>query len=208
MALAQALGLFPHYHYALGKLAQVRAAQGRLEESVDLLKRRYGLAPHPENLFEVGEALHRAGKLEEASRTFAAFERAARAEMDQPDNSNRELVLYYAEYGANPQQALQVAQREVERRRDVHTLDVYAWALYRNGRYGEAEVQIARALQVGVREAGLLYRAGAIAFAANDRNAAASRVRESLALAPHAPTAILARRLLEELSADTPPKGG
>jgi tetratricopeptide (TPR) repeat protein len=61
MALAQALGLFPHYHYALGKLAQVRAAQGRLEESVDLLKRRYGLAPHPENLFEVGEALHRAG---------------------------------------------------------------------------------------------------------------------------------------------------
>jgi hypothetical protein len=121
--------------------------------------------------------------------------------MDQPDNSNRELVLYYAEYDANPQQALQIAQRELERRRDVHTLDVHAWALYRNGRYGEAEMQIARALQVGVREAGMLYRAGAIAFAANDLGAAALRLREAVALAPYASTAIPARRLLEEMDA-------
>jgi tetratricopeptide (TPR) repeat protein len=198
-AVAQALELFPDYHYALGNLARVRAAQGRLEESTDLLKRRYELAPHPENLFELGEALLRAGKPEEASRTFQAFEPAARAEMQRADNSNRELALYYAEHAAQPEQALQIAQREVQRRRDVHTLEVYAWTLYRSGRYAEAQAQIAGALEVGVREAGMLYRAAVIASAANDRGSAAARAQESLALAPHAPTAAAARRLLEQL---------
>ena len=56
--------------------------------------------------------------------------------MDQADNSNRELVLYYADYGENPRAALEIAQRELERRHDLHTLEVHAWALYRNGRYG------------------------------------------------------------------------
>jgi tetratricopeptide (TPR) repeat protein len=201
LALAQALGLFPDYHYALGQLAKVRALQGRLDESVDLLRRRYELAPHPENLFEVGEALKRCARVEEAGQTFAAFERTARAEMHKADNSNRELALYYAEYGANAREALQIAQREIERRSDVHTLDVYAWALYRNGSYTEAETQIARVLQVGVRDADMLYRAGAIAFAANDPTAAASRLTASLTLVPHGPTATLARDLLEQLSA-------
>ena len=204
-ALAQALALFPDYHYALGKLARVRAAQGRLDESVQLLKRRYELAPHPENLFEVGEALQRAGRPGQASTAFEAFEHAARAEMDKADNSNRELAFYYADHAAKPAQALEVAQREAVRRQDVHTLDAYAWALYRSGRYREAEAQIARALAVGIREAGMLYRAGAIALEANDRSGATARLKESLILGPRAPTAASARRLLEQLQEEREP---
>ena len=62
-------------------------------------------------------------------------------------------------------------------------------------------MQIERALQIGVREAGMLYRAGAIALAANDLDTAASRLREAVALAPNAATGLPARRLLEELGA-------
>lgn len=198
-AVAQALELFPDYHYALAALARVRAAQARLDESVELLQRRYELAPHPENLFELGEALERAGRPEEASRRFQMFERAAREEMHSADNANRELALYYADHAAQPQQALEIARQELQRRRDVHTLEVYAWALYRSGNFGEAEAQIARALDVGIREAGMLYRAGAIALAANDGSTAAARLSQALALAPRAPTAGSARRLLEQL---------
>jgi tetratricopeptide (TPR) repeat protein len=204
-ALAQALALFPDYHYALGKLARVRAAQGRPEESAQLLKRRYALAPHPENLFEVGEALQRAGQPGQASMAFEAFERAARAETGKADNSNRELAFYYADHAAKPAQALEAAQREVARRHDVYTLDAYAWALYRSGRYREAEAQIARALAVGIREAGILYRAGVIALEADDRSAATARLKQSLILGPRAPTAAAARRLLEQLQGHSAP---
>jgi hypothetical protein len=51
----------------------------------------------------------------------------------------------------------------------------------------------------------MLYRAGAIALEANDRSAAATRLKHSLALAPRAPTAASARLLLEQLEGGSAP---
>src|SRR5262245_50071132 len=72
--LAAALELFPDYHYALGELARVRLAQERLDEAVSLLRLRYEKAPHPENLYDLAEALTVAGATEEAGKLFATFE--------------------------------------------------------------------------------------------------------------------------------------
>jgi tetratricopeptide (TPR) repeat protein len=80
------------------------------------------------------------------------------------DNSNHELIFYYADYAHDPAQALQVAQMEYARRQDVFTRDSYAWALYRNGRYKEATEQIQTALAVGIRDARLFRHAGEIAL--------------------------------------------
>ncbi len=95
---------------------------------------------------------------------YFEFENKARQELKLADNSNRELVFYYADHLRKPAEALRVAQLEIARRRDVYTLDAYAWALYANGRYAEAQKQIETALAVGVRDPKLLYHAGAIAL--------------------------------------------
>src|SRR5262249_53540635 len=71
--LQEALRLFPGYHYALGNLARVRTAQGRNEDAVALLRERQAAADHPENLYELAEALERAGRKTEARAAFAAF---------------------------------------------------------------------------------------------------------------------------------------
>jgi tetratricopeptide (TPR) repeat protein len=157
--LANALKIFPDYHYALGKLAKVRIAQKRYSEAVDLVTKRYERAPHPENLYEVGVALDKAGRRAEARETFAAFEQAARKEMNGADNANRELISYYVEYGNDVEEALRIAQREVTIRRDVHTLDVYAWALYKSGKHEEARLPIKEAIAVGVKEQEILEHA-------------------------------------------------
>src|SRR5581483_3510216 len=70
-----ALGLFPNYHYALATLAQVRIAQKRYEEAVELLRTRYSEAAHAENLYSLAEALALAGHKEEAAKDFAQFEK-------------------------------------------------------------------------------------------------------------------------------------
>ena len=57
-----ALGLFPGYHYALGALADVRTAQHRYDEAVDLFRQRYEAAPRAANLYSLGEALMLAGR--------------------------------------------------------------------------------------------------------------------------------------------------
>jgi len=203
-ALDQALGLFPGYHYALAQLAKVRAGQGRYAEAAELLGKRYQAAPHPENLYDLGEALRRAGRKREARDAFAEFEAKARAEMEGADNANRELIAYYVDRAHKPAEALRIARREVSRRRDVYTLDAYAWALQANGQVREARAQMNAALAVGVRDSKLLYHAGVIKARLGDREAAARDLRDSLALGPDSEVAAAARAALKTLGRTSP----
>ncbi len=180
--LQQALAMFPGYHYALGNLAKVRIQQKRYPEAVALLQQRYQAAPHAENLYELAAALQSAGRSEEAGKAFAEFEQKSLKETNIGDNSNHELIMYYADYANAPDKALSVAEREIKRRRDVHTLDCYAWALYKNGQYAEARKQIEAALAVGVRDASMFRHAGEIELKAGDKAAAERYLQESVRL--------------------------
>jgi len=164
----RALALFPGYHYALGNLARVRIQQNRYDDAVMLLKQRYQSAQHAENLFDLAEALHLAGKKGEAQLAFSEFERKSLLETNRADNSNHELIFYYADYANEPSKALEVAQREIARRHDVFTLDSYAWALHANGQDVEARKQMEAALVVGTRSAKLFRHAGEIAIHLGD----------------------------------------
>ena len=164
--LGQALAEFPGYHYALAQMARVRTAQGRHGEAVDLLRQRYAAASHPENLYDLAEALERAGRRAEARAAFQDFERKARAEMTGSDNANRELIYYYADHASRPADALALARSEATRRRDVQTVAALAWALYRSGHAAEAQKEMHAAQAVGTRDPELHRRAAVIARAA------------------------------------------
>jgi tetratricopeptide (TPR) repeat protein len=180
----QALSLFPGYHYALGNLAMVRVEQKRYAEAVELLRQRFEAAPHAENLFELAKALQSAGQMTEANRAFAEFEEKSLQETNRADNSNHELIFYYADYAKQSAKALEVAEREVRRRRDVYTLDAYAWALYANQRYADACTQIEAALAVGVRDPSILRHAGEIAIKGGGSVATNLHLRESMRVTP------------------------
>jgi tetratricopeptide (TPR) repeat protein len=157
--LNEALGTFPDYHYALGQLGKLRTSQGRHAEAVALFKRRYDAAPHPENLFELARSLDRAGRRSEARTAYATFETQARAESNQWDNANRELIHYLVDVAKRPEEALRVATLEYGRRQDVYTLDAYAWALHARRRTAEARDIIRRALEVGIKDPDVLAHA-------------------------------------------------
>jgi len=177
--LQHALVLFPGYHYALGNLAKVRIQQKRYDDAVQLLQQRYQAALHAENLYDLAEALRLAGRSEEAKKAFAEFEQKSLLETNRGDNSNRELIFYYADYAHDPLKALEVAKREFSRRHDVYTLDSYAWTLHVNGQAHEARRQIEAALAVGIRDARLLRHAGEIALKEGDRTAAENYLKQA-----------------------------
>jgi tetratricopeptide (TPR) repeat protein len=199
--LKQALALFPGYHYALGNLAKVRVEQKRFDEAVDLLTQRYRAATHAENLYDLAVALELAGRADEAKKSFADFETKSLLETNRADNSNHELIFYYADPARQPAKALEVAQREYSRRRDVYTLDAYAWALHVNGQDEEARKQIETALSVGVRDAKIFRHAGEIALKLGDQATARRYLQNSAAL--HAPESEQARATLEALTPQT-----
>lgn len=197
--LQHALTLFPGYHYALGNLAKVRMAQKHYDEAVQLLQQRYQAAPHAENLYDLAEALQLAGRTEEAKRGLAEFEQKSLLETDRADNSNRELIFYYADYAHQPLQALEVAKREFARRHDVYTLDSYAWALHVNGRNQEARNQVETALAVGIRDSKMLRHAGEIALATGDRATAQKYLQQAADL--NTGDSAMARATLAHMSA-------
>jgi len=196
----RALNAFPDYYAALESLAQVRTAQGRYAEAVELMQKRIAAAPRAENLYELAEALERAGRSDDAAQAFASFEKQAREEISHTDNANRELVFYYTDHAANPAEALRIATLEAARRHDARTLDAYAWALYANHDYAAARAQIAKVQAVGVRDPTILFHAGAIAAQLNDRTAANRYLNESLELNPFSTSAVAARQALQKLA--------
>ncbi|MDQ6705857.1 MAG: hypothetical protein M3Z85_07820, partial [Acidobacteriota bacterium] len=71
-------------------------------------------------------------------------------------------ILYYADEGGNPKEALRLARLEAQKRHDIYTLDALAWALYRNGDAVEARKRVEEALAVGTKDPGIMAHAAAI----------------------------------------------
>jgi tetratricopeptide (TPR) repeat protein len=157
-----ALGLFPDYHYALGALGQVRMAQQRYGDAASLFQKRYAAAPHAENLFALAEALERAGRRDEAARSFAEFERQALKESELADNANHELVAYYNDYAHQPGNARRIAEMELARRHDAFTLDAYAWSLASAGDFERAAAEMRKALAFGLKDPKVLSHSRSI----------------------------------------------
>jgi tetratricopeptide (TPR) repeat protein len=165
--LAQAMAIVPDSPDTLRNLARLRSTQLRHAAAVDLLRRADKTSAQPDTLYALAEEMESAGLKEEAQHAFAEFEREALARSRYPDNYNRELVFYFADHAHKPAEALGIAQLEIARRRDVLTLDAYAWALYGNQQYSDAWKNIDAALKVGIRQAPIFLHASQIALKVN-----------------------------------------
>ncbi len=97
--------------------------------------------------------------------------------------------------------ALELAERELEVRRDVYTRDVLAWALHKNGKSREALVPLAEALKLGTKDARLFFHAGMIHHAVGDTPNARAALERALATNPHFHVlqADVARRTLRDI---------
>jgi tetratricopeptide (TPR) repeat protein len=206
--LHSALQEFPGYYAALEGLARVQTARQHYSEAADLLRQRNLRFPTAASRYALAQALERADEATEAGLAYTDFVTTARPLMGASDNANGELISYYLGSGHDSAEALRIAQIEIARRHDVNTLDAYAWALSGNGRYQDAQKQIALALAVGVREAKIFYHAGTIAANLHDRALATRYLNESVQLDPSSESAEAARKALQELVPKSAPSRG
>ena len=88
--------------------------------------------------------------------------------------------MFWADHDMRLGEALAVAQREHETRKDIYTSDALAWCLYKNGRYQEAKAAIGEALRLGTRDPKLYYHAGMIALALGDKQSGIEHLKKAL----------------------------
>jgi tetratricopeptide (TPR) repeat protein len=178
--IGKAIALNPESQLAAGILAKLEASEGNFDEAVRLRKQLAAKTATANNLYDLAVLLESSGRTAEAETVFREFESKARKSMSETFNANRELVFYYADHLRSPAEALKIAAREIEARHDSGTLDAYAWALFRSGKFDQAETQIERALAPGVRDGVYFCHALRIAEAKQDP-AAVTRARKELA---------------------------
>ena len=180
-----ALTLLPGYHRALAGLAQVRAAQGRDSEAVDLYRRALVVIPLPEYAAALGDLYTRMGRSADAHRQYELVQYVARLGAPRPALYNRELVYFYADHGVELDRALELARRELAARPAIGAHDALAWTLLQLGQAEEARAAMDRALALGTRDARLYFHAGMIYRRLGDAARAREYLGRALATNPH-----------------------
>jgi tetratricopeptide (TPR) repeat protein len=179
------LAAFPGYHRAIAGLAEVRVAQGRRGEAIELYERAIAVAPLPEHAAALGDLHASMGRAAAAEKAYELVEQIGRLRAASQVIYNRQLAAFYADHDRHLERALALARAELEVRQDIYGYDVLAWTLYKLGRLQEAVAPIERALELGTRDAKLFFHAGMIHRAAGNTAVARDHLARALATNPH-----------------------
>jgi tetratricopeptide (TPR) repeat protein len=198
------------YHRALAGLAKVRAAQRRHSEAIDLYTQAIAIIPLPEYIAALGDVYLKAGQPAEADKQFDLVEYIGRLNRANQVMYNRDLAMFYADHDRKLDEALALARKELEVRQDIYTYAALAWALYKNGRFSEADAASRKALALGTQDAALYFHAGMIAHKLGDRDRAKAYLRRALQTNRyfHLVHADVARGVLRGLEPDANARGG
>jgi tetratricopeptide (TPR) repeat protein len=183
-AYEAALVRFPKYVHAYAGMARASVVAMKLADAEMYYKKAIDQVPMPEFLIGLGEVYEKLGRVDDAKAQFElvrAIEQIYRSNGVQIDG---EMALFNADHGFDVPQALAVAKQDWHKRNSIKAADTYAWALYRSGNFQEASRIMAEALRLGTQDPSLLYHAGMIADAMNQRDKAANYLSKALSLNP------------------------
>jgi tetratricopeptide (TPR) repeat protein len=196
------LASYPGFHRALSGLAKVSAAQHKYDQAAGFYEQALGVIPLPIYAAALGDVYGKMERADDAGKQYELVEYIARINAMNKIVYNRELALFYADHDLHLPDSVDLARKELQVRKDVYTWDVYAFALYKNGRASEAAEADAHALKLGTPDPLLYFHAGMIAGALGEHAKEREYLRHALALNPdfHVLYADVARRDLHEVA--------
>jgi len=199
---ARALRVFPKYHYALAGKGGVEAAKKNYPEALHWYKQAIAVIPLPEFVTALGDVYQKMGDLQEAKKQYDLMEYIGLLSKINQVVYNRDLALFYADHDIKLKEALELALKELEFRKDnIYTSDAIAWAYYKNGQFQEARKAIAQSLRLGTQDARLFFHAGMIYYKLGERDKAVAYLGRALSTNPyfHVIYADVAEKTLAEI---------
>jgi tetratricopeptide (TPR) repeat protein len=174
-----ALETFPNYHLALVAKARARVAAGDFDGAIQFYLRAQARVPLPEVVISLGDLYSKLGRVIEAKQQYELVDFIERQAAGNATYS-RQLALFWADHDMKLDEALKIMQQERVSRADIYTSDSLAWCLFKKGRVAEAKESIEQAMRLGTRDARILYHAGMIYDALNDRHRAVKNLKLAL----------------------------
>ena len=169
-SFTDALRTFKNYHPAYAGLGRVLAETGNLTGAIANYRRAQEITPLPDYAAALFDLYKKTGQDDLAAQQMDLLEVIDKVSMASGEKANRNLVLAFADHDVKLDRALQLAQGELEFRRDVYSYDALAWALYKNHRIAEAREYMEKALLLKTPEPGFRLHAEIIMHAAAEES--------------------------------------
>ncbi|MBI3195747.1 MAG: tetratricopeptide repeat protein [Ignavibacteriae bacterium] len=151
---------YANAHAGLGRVFKQRQ---NYEEAIIQFKNAIGQLREPAFYEELGEVYERAGLQNNAIQCFDVAEELYEQETEVGEDNAVELAMFLASHDRNVLKSLELARGAVQRRPGIHGYHAFALALFKNGKYSEAQHAIEQAMRLGTRDASLLELANVIA---------------------------------------------
>jgi tetratricopeptide (TPR) repeat protein len=181
-----ALKAVPDYYAALDHLAELRAAQEKYPEAIQLYEKVIAFVPRPEFVQALGDVYVFMNKPQQAK---PWHERAVGIYLKSATTGDarffHHLAGFYCDSMEEPAEALKWARKDLEIRQSIFAHDALAWSLYRNGEFREAAEEMKKALSLGTRDAHLLFHASMIASANGNLGQGKEFLRLAAEVNPH-----------------------
>lgn len=193
----------PKYAYAMAGLAQVRCAQNKYDEAVQLLKTAWETTPEHSFMEELANIYRATGKTGLANEAIELVMKEFSDHTQEGWNVDKEFAAFCANHDIHLDEALERARNEYNRRpNNIEALDTFAWTLYKNGNAAEAIPYIQRAMRLGTKNPAMIYHAGMIYLGTDNKSKALELLRSAVAINPYINVlySAPARRALDELT--------
>lgn len=148
----KALQIFPEHRLAIEAKARARTAAGDLQGAVLIYEREQAKNASADIAAALGDLYTRLGKQDLAKVEYERFEVLER-ENAMLERSWRHMINFWLDHDRNLTEALTLATREYETRKDIFTCDTLAWALFKNGKVQEAKAMIDEAMRTRTKDA-------------------------------------------------------
>ena len=175
----------PGYVYALAGLGRVRAAQGQMDEAIELLTQATNGMPLPEFVIILGDLYQANGQPAAAQGQYHLIETLEQLYNVNGVDMDMEIALFNADQNKDLKATVERAREAYANRPSIHAADVLAWALYKTGEYEEAQVYSQEALQLESKDALKLFHAGMIAYRLGEYLQAQGLLEQALEINPH-----------------------
>lgn len=184
-AYSQAVNDYPNYIHGLAALAQLRWAQGKTDEALKLYAQVVNDIPLPQYVTALGDLYASTGDSANAKKQYELAEFVYKTQENGGMDVGIEKALFMADHDIRLSDTLAAAEAAAKTRRDVHTLDAYAWVLYKSGRYADALAIQKEALRLDTQNPLFYYHLGMIYSKLGDAQNAKANVQKALNLNPH-----------------------
>jgi tetratricopeptide (TPR) repeat protein len=181
-ACKDALAIFPRDYRAMTGLAEAASSRRDWQGAVAWGRKAVETSPqNPEAFKLLGDAYAELGRTADAEQQYQRLDKLAHSF---PRIYDRHWALFCADKGRQLDEALTLARKDLELRRDVHAYDTLAWVCFKKGLQKEAEATMQKALVQSTSEAPLFYHAGMIARAGGDQDRAKTYFARARAINP------------------------